>query len=66
MDFSVLSTVATFLVVIGGFWLNSRKVQRAEALISQIRANDMHDLTERLGRIENKLDEHLAWHMPRA
>ena len=31
--------------------------------LNRIRENDMHEITERLRRIEEKLDRHLEWHI---
>ena len=31
--------------------------------LSRIRENDMHEITTRLVRIEEKLDRHLEWHL---
>ena len=31
--------------------------------LNRIRENDMHEITERLRRIEEKLDRHLEWHL---
>jgi hypothetical protein len=29
----------------------------------RMRSNDMHEIRERLTRIEDKLDDHLRWHL---
>ena len=48
--------VSTLIVVIGGFLLNAYRM-------NQIRLNDLHDLGDRLDRIESKLDQHLNYHL---
>ena len=62
-DFSVLVPLVTLISTGGGYLWMVWKVNVATSLIEDLRANDMHTLAERLDRIENKLDQHLAFHV---
>ena len=61
-DLSVVVPLGTLISVLAGLAWTRMKVTQAEALIQQLRENDMHDLVARLDRIENKLDQHLLAH----
>ena len=61
-DLTIAVPIGTLIAVLISFAWNSIKVERAKALIEQLRENDMHDLVDRLDRIENKLDQHLLAH----
>ena len=53
---TLVSVIASFVIV---KWQLYKTTQEVE----QIRKNDMHDLETRLTRIEDKLDDHLQFHM---
>ena len=61
-DLAIAVPIGTLIAVLVGFVWNSFKVEQARTLINQLRDNDMHELTSRLDRIENKLDQHLLAH----
>ena len=61
-DLNVVVSIGTLASILVGFAWTRFKVIQAEATIQRLRENDLHDLTARLDRIENKLDQHLLAH----
>ena len=53
----------TILSVIVSFGITAWQAQKARAEVERLRQNDIHELTERLKRIETKFDQHLQFHM---
>ena len=55
--------ISTLIAVIGGFLLAAWRANQVAHEVLRLRENDLHELGERLNRIEVKLDEHITFHL---